>query len=237
MAQKVQDLNYVGADTLVLITCHGQKRVLKVCSQPMALASPIWAKFISPPWTVVSQASSDTSCTTLSDDEKTEVDLVEDGDIKFDLSSDYKTNIDLSKDDGIKIDFTEDDGAAVLLLLNAAHLKYASVPKVLAYKDLFNVAILCDQYQCVQLVRPWLESWLKDELTEAFRPGREGWLFIAWVFGREDVLEILASKLVVSIRLHNGECINQNNHIINGPMPSGIMGKLLPTTKKCLEFN
>lgn len=236
MAQKAQDLNYVGADTFVLITCHGQKRVLEVCSQPMALASPIWAKFISPPWTTVSEASSDASSIASSDD-KTEVDLVEENDIKVTPHKDDKTKLNLSKDDNIKIDFSEDDGAALLLLLNAAHLKHASIPKALAYKDLINVAILCDQYQCVQLVRPWLEGWLKDELTEAVKPGREGWLFIAWVFGREEVFEILASKLVLSLRLRNGECINQNNYVIKGPMPYGIMGKLVLTDKKRHKFS
>lgn len=219
MAQKAQDLNYVGADTFVLITCHGQKRVLEVCSQPMALASPIWAKFISPPWTTVSEASSDASSIASSDD-KTEVDLVEENDIKVTPHKDDKTKLNLSKDDNIKIDFSEDDGAALLLLLNAAHLKHASIPKALAYKDLINVAILCDQYQC-----------------EAVKPGREGWLFIAWVFGREEVFEILASKLVLSLRLRNGECINQNNYVIKGPMPYGIMGKLVLTDKKRHKFS
>ncbi len=56
--------------------------------------------------------------------------------------------------------------------------------------------------------------------------GNEGWLFIAWVFGRETTFEELAKKLVLEIRTNKeGECLLKNGDVIPEPMPNGIIGR------------
>ncbi|KAK0120441.1 hypothetical protein ONS96_010655 [Cadophora gregata f. sp. sojae] len=66
------------------------------------------------------------------------------------------------------------------------------------YSTLLQVALLVHQYQCIKIVRPWLESWMKNERTQSLEPNQEGWLFIAWVFGREKTFELLAKHMVLN---------------------------------------
>ena len=62
-----------------------------------------------------------------------------------------------------EVDFSDDNGEALLILLRIAHLRFHDTPTTLAYQTLLQVAVLCDQYQCINLVRPWLPQWLADE--------------------------------------------------------------------------
>jgi hypothetical protein len=57
-----------------------------------------------------------------------------------------------------KVDFREDDPQALRIVLAIAHLKFRNVPLKLPYKLLLNLAILCDQYGCVDLVFSFLPS-------------------------------------------------------------------------------
>lgn len=125
-----------------------------------------------------------------------------------------------------EIDCTEDDPIALLILLNIAHLQFRSIPATLSYVDLYNVAILCDQYDCVQLVQPWLEKWLQDERVRSLTEGI-GWLLIAWVFGRDAVFETLAAQMAKEVQTNEeGQCLDKFGRSI--PLkyiPPGIIGK------------
>jgi hypothetical protein len=131
-----------------------KKMIGTVCSEVMVHASPVWKKFLFPPW--------------------------------------EQTLLEAPK----KIDCSDDDAQALLVLLNIAHLKFDIVPKLLPYQLLYHVAILVDQYQCLKLVSPWLKLWSQDEESQLMVDGQEGWLFIAWAFGRESIFEQLARKLL-----------------------------------------
>jgi hypothetical protein len=128
-----------------------------------------------------------------------------------------------------EIDCSEDDPVALLILLNIAHLQFRSIPATLSYEDLYNVAILCDQYDCIQLVQPWLEKWLQDETMRSLKEGT-GWLFIAWVFGRDAVFETLAAHMVEEVQTNaEGQCLDKSgNPIPSNYMPPGILGKCTP---------
>ncbi len=69
------------------------------------------------------------------------------------------------------------------------------------YELLVKLATFCDQYDCIDLVRPWFLTWFWGESSEATKDGQEKWLFIAWVFGRESALNALALKLVKELSL------------------------------------
>lgn len=85
------------------------------------------------------------------------------------------------------IDFSEDNGEALLILLRIAHLQFSKVPSTLkSFDTLLALAILCDKYDCVGLIKLWLPPWVGNEGTE-FKwdeAGYEPWLFIAWVLLR-----------------------------------------------------
>ena len=75
-------------------------------------------------------------------------------------------------------------------------------------------------------MRPWLASWLEDEKQESLKEGCEGWLFIAWMFGRDTVFEDLACKLVREVNVdHEGGWRSRVWERLPEPMPPGIAGK------------
>ncbi len=53
-----------------------------------------------------------------------------------------------------KVSLPDDDPKYLLLLLNIVHLQFHKVPQVLPTKDLFEMAVLCDKYDTVRVVRP-----------------------------------------------------------------------------------
>jgi len=60
--------------------------------------------------------------------------------------------------------FFDDDPDALLILLNIAHLNFSQIPPRISWRTLLNIAVLCDKYDIVKLIRPWIGNW-----TEAFK--------------------------------------------------------------------
>ena len=54
--------------------------------------------------------------------------------------------------------FPEDDPDALLCVLRIAHLQFRKVPETLGYVELLNLAIICDKYDTVAIVRPVSDS-------------------------------------------------------------------------------
>ena len=125
-----------------------------------------------------------------------------------------------------QIDFSEDKGEALLPLLRIAHLQFSKVPPKLTFKSILDIAVLCDKYDCVGLVKPWLPLWLVNEEIQYREPKHEEWLFIAWVFGREKTFRELATKLVKEVKTsHKGDCLTSAGEILPSQMPPDIIGK------------
>ena len=92
-----------------------------------------------------------------------------------------------------------------------------------------NLAILCDQYDCVDLVKPWFHTWFWNEVSQALKDGQEKWLLIAWVFGRENSLDSLALKLVRELLLDKDGKANFGIKDIDSlPIPQSLIGKCFP---------
>ncbi|KAH6675915.1 hypothetical protein B0J14DRAFT_587588 [Halenospora varia] len=124
----------------------------------------------------------------------------------------------------------------LLVLLNIAHLRFRIVPEKLGYRELLGVAILCDQYDCVELVRPWLGTWTCYEAIQCFVVGHEQWLFIAWVFGREDTFSRLSSALVRSLAVDGaGQAVNHHGQKMADPMPLGIVENILAVRRSAIS--
>lgn len=160
----------------------------------MALASPVWEKFLFPPWLGSGETKS-----------------LEGRDVQSPPVQ--------------QLDFAEDDGEALLILLRIVHLQFKEIPATLPYDLLLDLATLVDKYLCIGIIRPWLATWLANEETEWKAPGHECWLFIAWVFGRNEVFEKLALKMVKDTMVNaDGAMITSSGEPISEPMPEGIIG-------------
>ena len=53
-----------------------------------------------------------------------------------------------------EMDLPEDDADALLCILRIAHLQFRKLPETLDYAELLNLAIICDKYDTVAVVRP-----------------------------------------------------------------------------------
>ncbi|KAE9371869.1 hypothetical protein N431DRAFT_410930 [Stipitochalara longipes BDJ] len=202
----------------------------------MALASPVWNKFVFPPF------RTSTKNTSASKETKTTGKLKDSG-VPNGLGSADTTKSDGSKSSAKpvdELDFTEDLVNALLILLNITHLRFASIPSTVTTAILSEIAILCDKYDCVLLVKPWLTQWLAQENsvwkspTAQIIPGRERWLFIAWAFGREQIMKELALLLVRELTVFgkgNGLALAGRW----GPMPLGLIESILRVCRSTIE--
>lgn len=129
-----------------------------------------------------------------------------------------------------QIDFSEDNGEALLLLLHIAHLQLSKVPSTQEGLDtILALTILCDKYDCAGLIKPWLLLWVGGDSTNFKyndKPVNEEWLFIAWVFGRKNTFQSVATKLVSTVKINEeGENLNETGEVLPSQMPPGIIGR------------
>jgi hypothetical protein len=203
--------SFGSGDTQLLVSSSEGEITASVSSHAMSLASPVWKKFISPPWRP-SQMNKSRETSSPDDGEGVR--------ISFPPVSDEL------------LDFREDDADALLLLLRIAHLDFISVKKQLSVAELYNLAILCDKYDCVHLIKPWVDEWslcaarairrqVGGELLSKF-------LFIAWSFGRRFDFRTSASVLLMQSGTDkNGQLLDLEGEVIPEDMPPGIIGQYI----------
>lgn len=104
-----------------------------------------------------------------------------------------------------EVHFGDDDASSLLLILRIVHFQFPMVPQVISFDNLYNLSILCDKYDIVTLIRPWLLQWVlgaKKSVSEDSRKGQ--WLFIAWVFGETDMFERIIRNLALKCTVSAG---------------------------------
>lgn len=133
-----------------------------------------------------------------------------------------------------EVSLPDDDPDTLLILLHIAHLKFDLVTGPRCFSGLLKLAVLCDKYDTVKLVRPWLWSWLKTKPAEYCRPRFEEWLFIAWTLGLDTVYMTLAKRLIASITIdttsrlprREGMLLDNSSEsmLLSDNMPPGAIG-------------
>jgi hypothetical protein len=126
----------------------------------------------------------------------------------------------------VPVEFPEDDPDALLILLRIAHLQFHEIPKSISFSWLTELAILCDKYDSVRLLQPFIEQWMSSWTLLCLEPGYEAWLFIAWSSGCEQIFDLLAVSLVLSIELDGeGRILSSGNELHVDHMPPRSIGK------------
>lgn len=240
---KVESLQSFDCSDIQVALIHcGQSVNLGVSSDALCLASPVWKEFVYPPfgtnagWKKERKAERKDNAAegkSQADDKKGDQEpnrLVKDDEAEPNRQqnrTDPGGESNMAQRD--PIDFTEDDGEALLILLRIAHLEFDKVPTTeLPFKTLLGMAALCEKYQCVRVVLPWLGGWLAKEDTESKKPLQEQWLYIAWTFGREKVFAELAAPLILEARTsEQARFLNASGEDIWhwDMMPPGILGE------------
>lgn len=158
-------------DVTIQVEYKGKEVVGKASSVALCLGSRVWKKFIYPPWAPSQKTSSAIEGPTASKPALCAPPIVELG-------------------------FREDDGDALLLLLCIAHLQFKHIPLSITTELLHEIAVLCDLYDCVELLKPWNSSWfLGKDTTDSPR-----WLFSAWAFGRHEIFREWATTMARLLR-------------------------------------
>ena len=89
--------------------------------------------------------------------------------------------------------------AAVLRIL---HAKHTLIPKLLTEDQLFEVAVICDKYDLGPVVMVWVDRWIlllvPDESKMPPTVVGHKWLFIAYVFKRENLFRPLTQELILT---------------------------------------
>lgn len=212
-----KDFTFDNDDVKILISGPGgEKQFGVVCSQAMCLASPVWKKFIFPPFRRLREHDPAQVQKTVEDTEigsstlSKKVENVGEGEPTMPIE---------------QLDFIEDNPAALCILLRIAHLDFASVSKKLDTDALLEIAVLCDEYDCVRLVSMFLPYWLVDEKTQSEESGSERWIFIARVFGRPEIFRSLTEKMVDTAG------VSKEGEIVDCPMPPDITGNKCQLSK------
>lgn len=96
-----------------------------------------------------------------------------------------------------RLQLEDDNPEALAVILLALHCQNFLVPKAISFKNLLDLAIICDKYDCAAGVSLWIDIWSQKWKAMALVAGYEQWLFIAWTFGMGEVFESLSKKLIL----------------------------------------
>lgn len=214
-------ISFEGADVTITYKLSNTTLTGKVCSQAMVIASPVWKRFIFPPWQQTSVSLSLTS-PQVEDLSAATTNLYGPKTAEFLAPT--------SDTPGRHIDFTDDDGEALLIILNILHLKFKLVPLTVSSFCLLQLAKLCDQYQCTDILHPWLQPWIRNSEEQGLETlAKEHWLFIYWAFGKEEEFVKVAKELVTEAKTNeHGEYLTSQGEELPEPTPPNIIGECMP---------
>lgn len=125
-----------------------------------------------------------------------------------------------------EISFPEADPNALSIALRIAHLQFKDLPSSVNFKELLRLAGICDEYDLVKIVRPFLAKWIERfERLALKNEYPEEWLLVAWTFGNRDVFGSITRRILLYARTNaDGQCLNEKNKILEDFMPSDIIG-------------
>ena len=114
---------------------------------------------------------------------------------------------------------------AVLLLLFVLHNRHDLVPEALAFRDLVDVCMAIDKYDCITPFKLWLRHWSTPWMLYVVHPGYEDWLCIAWVTGDEVTFKRLIKHLVYTCTINDsGQCLTISKIEFKPDLPPEVDG-------------
>lgn len=131
-----------------------------------------------------------------------------------------------------EIEFPDDDADALLILLRIVHLGWRLVPESISSENLADLAVLCDKYDMIRFVRPWLARWQSRPL--AIMSAHEDRLFIAWTFGDYASFVTNTKRLVLSCNTDDAGRLTRGEKVIELDFAPGLVDNILRARKAIL---
>ncbi|KAF5711121.1 hypothetical protein FMUND_9125 [Fusarium mundagurra] len=128
-----------------------------------------------------------------------------------------------NKDNLFEVKAFEWNAEALVILLDIIHGHHRSLPQKVELDVFIEIAMLCDYYQCEEIVETFAKQWYTafEEDKEEDKPYEEeatmNWIFIAWVFQRGDMF----NSMVAATLQHSRIPVHTDL-----PLPSTIIEKL-----------
>ncbi|QDS73124.1 hypothetical protein FKW77_001419 [Venturia effusa] len=128
-----------------------------------------------------------------------------------------------------EVELPDDNPKAILTILQIAHLRFDQLPAGELSLDVLNqLAIVCDKYDAVATVRPFLTTWLQPSSTMYLSPGNERMIWVAWVFGYQKMFSDIALKLQSTIyTTEDGKCMSVEGTVLDEHMPPKLIERML----------
>lgn len=123
------------------------------------------------------------------------------------------------------ISFEEDNFESMTTVTRIMHLQSDQVPMKITFKQLYQVAVLCDKYDLRRCLGPWMDIWTGPYLDCYAKQGFEDWLFISAVFRHACLFKKVTRHLIINSEI-SGESYLLNHH---SPL-SSCFGARIPFT-------
>ncbi|RMZ74423.1 nuclear pore [Pyrenophora seminiperda CCB06] len=147
------------------------------------------------------------------------------------------------ENEATEIPLPEDDVGTMLIVLRIAHLRFHELlkKKGLTIDALLALAVVCDKYDIVPLVRPFLDlyDWAQCHLPDTISGERcdPAWFFIAWTFGYRESFTELADFVVKRTGLdENGFLVTDDEPGFPSHMPPGLIELMADVRKTTLGY-
>ncbi len=129
--------------------------------------------------------------------------------------------------DGVQtVSFEEDDFETMKIIARIMHLQSNDVPTRIAFKQLYQVAVLCDKYDLKRCLGPWTKIWATPYLDCYARQGYEEWLFMSIVFRYDGLFKEITRHLVINSELsEQGTLVTTSGFDLSEGISSAILGK------------
>jgi hypothetical protein len=131
----------------------------------------------------------------------------------------------------------EHDPSALATVLYVLHGRVEYIPGSIAFKNLLDIAIICDYYECAASMRPWDTVWMDPHKSLTSKPGYESWLFIAWVFRDQNIfgeMTAIFSKRGVMVDSAFGVLVEGEVKRLDSHLPRRIIGMIKSNRMKVI---
>ena len=126
------------------------------------------------------------------------------------------------------VSFEDDDFQTMAMIARIMHLQSDKVPDKLTFKQLYQVAILCDKYDLKRCLGYWPKIWATPYLNSYGIEGYEGWLFMSTVFGYDGLFKEVTRHLILNSKVSRDNSLITTKGIDLGErVSSNITGKML----------
>jgi hypothetical protein len=121
------------------------------------------------------------------------------------------------------------DPTAMAVVLYAIHGRTEHIPETIEFENLLDIATICDYYDCAVAMTPWIKTWMQSLEKFALVSGYEAWLFVAYVFGNEEMFGKITKAFIRNgVITEDGEfgvMINGKVRKMHSHLPEGITRK------------